>query len=68
MITTVQELVDEFGGIKPFADALGLKSIPPVYRAKDENHIPYKWRMRVLQEAKRRRIKVSPELLGLETA
>jgi hypothetical protein len=68
MVSNVNELIEKFGGVKPFAEAIGLQSIPPVYRAKDNNHIPYKWRMRVLQEAKRRRIKVSPDLLGLETA
>lgn len=66
MITTVPELIEVFGGVKPFASAIGLKSIPPVYRAKDMNHIPYRWRPKLFQAIKRRRIKVAPELLGME--
>lgn len=66
MISNVQQLVNEFGGVKPFAEAISLKSIPPVYRAMSLNHLPYKWRMLVVQEAKRRRLEIAPELLGLE--
>ncbi len=66
MLSNVTQLVSEFGGVKPFAEALGLKSVPPVYRAMSLNHIPHKWRIPVLQETKRRRLSVAPYLLGLE--
>lgn len=63
MITTVEQFIEACGGIKSFADIVG-RSLPPVYRAKDENHIPYKWRPVLYQEVKKRRLKVSPDLLG----
>lgn len=67
MINTVEALVDEFGGIKPFAAAVGV-SLPPVYRAIDLDHLPFKWRMPLYAEAKRRRLRVDPKLFGLEAA
>jgi hypothetical protein len=67
MITTVEELVEAFGGVKGFSAVVG-RSLPPVYRAKDRNHIPYKWRPSLYQEVKRRNLPVSPDLLGFEAA
>jgi hypothetical protein len=67
MITTVEQLVEEFGGVKRFAAVIG-RSLPPIYRAKDRNHIPYKWRPALYQEVKRRRLHVAPALLGFDAA
>jgi hypothetical protein len=67
MIHTVPELIEAFGGIKPFAEVIE-KSLPPVYRAKDLNHIPFSWRPVLYREIKARKMKVAPELLGFEAA
>jgi hypothetical protein len=65
MITSVNELIEEFGGVKPFAATIK-RSLPPVYRAIELNRLPFSWRMTVYQEARRRKIKIAPELLGME--
>jgi hypothetical protein len=67
MITSVEDLIERFGGIKPFAEMIGV-SLPPVYRAKDLNKLPYRWRPRLYREVKRRRLKVDPALLGFDDA
>ncbi len=67
MVNTVHQLVDTLGGIKEFASIVGT-SLPPIYRAREMNHIPFKWRPAVYQEVKRRAIDVAPELLGFEAA
>ena len=63
MIKTVDQFIQACGGMKEFGAIVG-RSLPPVYRAKDENHIPYKWRPALYQEAQKRRLAVAPELLG----
>lgn len=65
MIRNVDELIEEFGGMKPFAAFVG-KSVQQVYRAKAEQKIPAVWRMRVFQELQRRNADVDPALLGME--
>lgn len=65
MIETVDQLIEEFGGKKPFAAFVG-KSVQQVYRAQEQKKIPHVWRMRVFQELQRRNKPVAPELLGME--
>ena len=65
MLTTFSEIIDEYGGAAPFAREFGL-DLSAVCRAKRKGQIPYKWRMPLFQDAQRRKIKIAPELLGME--
>jgi hypothetical protein len=63
MIKTVRQLVDAFGGIKPFAALLN-KSLPPVYRAINENRLPHSWRLTLYKASAKMRLNVQSDLFG----
>lgn len=66
-VQTIKTLVQELGGAKAVAD---LVSVSPgaVYMAMCRGTVPYRWRPAIYQEAKRRNLKLAPELIGFEAA
>lgn len=66
-ITTIKDLVREFGGAKSVAEMMHVQPAA-VYMVVNRDSIPFRWRIVFYQEAKRRKIKVAPQLLGAETS
>lgn len=65
MLNSVSQIIDAFGGTFRFAEAFDLNP-SSVSRARRVGRIPYRWQVRLLDEAQRRQIRIAPELLGLE--
>jgi hypothetical protein len=63
MISTERELVEQLGGVRAVSKLVGVSET--AVRMSYNRGIPARWHMRLYQETQRRKIKVSPELLGL---
>ena len=66
-ISTIRNFFDALGGMQSVADLVGVKQTA-VYMAVNRGSIPHRWRMTLFQEAKARKVKFNPEILGLNAA
>ena len=68
-ISDIKSFVKALGGAKKVASLPGVSVGPgAVYMAMCRGVIPHKWRLPMLVEAKSKRLKFDPALLGMEAA
>jgi nitrogen regulatory protein PII-like uncharacterized protein len=63
-ISDIKGFIDALGGAKAVA-ALNRVGVTAVYMAVNRGSIPHKWRLPMFEEAKSRKIKFAPSLLGV---
>ena len=65
MLHTVEQVVEKLGGSAEVAKLIGV-SVPAVSNAKNRQHFPHSWRMKIWQEAQRRDMEIAPHLIGMD--
>ena len=65
MLHTVEQVINKLGGSAEVAKLIGV-GVPAVSNAKNRQHFPHSWRMKIWQEAQRREIEIAPHLIGMD--